>query len=94
MLPEFILDSIAVNVVEIWLLQRGILPSGGWDPNDKNCVRNDGPHRIWTIQGKIPVEQEKTLNIEILEREFREYLDKHNVALQTSRKNFADKIQN
>ena len=75
MLPENVLDKIAVKIVEIWMLQQGILPADNWEPNDPICVRDYGPHRVWTIQGRLEAEN---LDVEALEKAFRDYLDKHN----------------
>ncbi len=72
------LDRIAYNVAETWLLQRGFIPSDGWDPNDPQCVQNYGPHRVWTIQARIPVGLVDKIDTVDLMNDFRAYLIQHN----------------
>ena len=72
------LDRIAYNVAETWLLQRGFIPSAGWDPDDPLCVRDYGPHRVWTIKARIPVELVDEIDTVDLMNDFRAYLIQHN----------------
>lgn len=80
MISQEQMNNIALRVVETWLLLLGFTPSAGWDPDDLNCVRDYGPHRVWTIQAKVPPEQVDTLDLDTLDKSFREYISAHNAA--------------
>ena len=46
--------QIAVHLLEVWLLSLGLQPTGDFDPDDPACMRDYGPHRVWTIQARVP----------------------------------------
>ena len=48
------IDAIAIRTVEVWLLSRGFQLSENVDPNDPACIRDYGPHRIYTVQARVP----------------------------------------
>lgn len=77
-IPQELLDQIAVRTMETWLLSMGFQPSNEWDPNDLNCVRDYGPHRIWTVQARIPADLVDGLDLDTLDKAFREYMTAHN----------------
>ena len=54
MTPESIRTLVAVHILEVWLLTLGFQPTGYFDPEDPECVRDFGPHRIYTIQAYVP----------------------------------------
>lgn len=54
MIPQEFLDALAVRVLETWLMQQGLRPTGDWDSSDPACVRNHGPYRVWTVQAAAP----------------------------------------
>ena len=51
---EEIRTQIAVHILEVWLLSLGFLPTGYFDPDDPACMRDYGPHRVYTVQANIP----------------------------------------
>ena len=71
------INAIAVRVLETWLLSVGFYPSGGWDEHDLNCLRQHGPHLVWTVCGRISVPV-KELDKEALWRSFEVYCHSRN----------------
>lgn len=53
-MDQYLLTLVAVRVMEVWLSGLGFQPTGYFDPNDSACLRDYGPHRVWTIQANIP----------------------------------------
>lgn len=51
---EEIRTQIAVHILEVWLLSLGLQPTGDFDPDDPACVRDYGPHRVYTVQARVP----------------------------------------
>ncbi|MEA4895241.1 MAG: hypothetical protein VB064_08255 [Oscillospiraceae bacterium] len=81
MIPEQpFIDLIALNVVQAWLLMMGFTPSNGWDSDDPNCVRDCGPHRIYTIVGKASPDMADSLDLDALKESLSNYLKRHNKA--------------
>ena len=52
MMPSEFLDAIAVRILEAFLLSLGFQPSGGWDENDPNCLKQHGEHVVWCVCGR------------------------------------------
>lgn len=53
-MDETFLTAIAARTVEVWLLSLGFQPTGYFDPNDRECIRDYGPHRVYTVQARVP----------------------------------------
>ena len=54
MTPESIRTLVAVHILEVWLLTLGFQPTGYFDPYDPTCLRDYGPHRVYTLQAHVP----------------------------------------
>lgn len=54
MMDGHLLTALAVRVLEVWLLSLGLQPTGDFDPDDPACLRDYGPHRVWTVQARVP----------------------------------------
>ena len=52
MIPQEFLDALAVRILEAFLLSLGFQPSGGWDENDPNCLKQHGEHVVWCVCGR------------------------------------------
>lgn len=72
------LNLIARNVLAGFLATIGLAPSDG----DSMEIRDYGPHRVWTVQAKLPPEMD-TIDQSVVFKALAEYLDKHN-ALPTA----------
>ena len=73
-MDDTMLTALAVRVLESWFLSLGFTPCGGWDPADPNCMRDYGPHRIWTVQARCPDDAD----CDALSMSFLEYIHQHN----------------
>lgn len=69
------LTILAFHILEVWLLTLGFQPSGGWN-DDPNCVRDYGPHRVWTVDAHIP--DGMALDRELLWEDLNVYIQAHN----------------
>lgn len=78
-------DKIAYDITEVWLLQRGFLPSVGWDSANPLCIRDYGPHRVYTIQAEVPSDYVGEFDRDRLRADFEAYLEMVNQALVTVR---------
>lgn len=74
MMSDKFLDAIASNVIAGFLAQFGMVPSGG----DSMEVKDYGPHRVWTIQAKVPPEIADTIDQGEVFKALVEYLARHN----------------
>ena len=54
MMDERFLSAIAVRTLEVWLLSLGFQPTGDFDPGAPECIRDFGPHRVYTVQAHVP----------------------------------------
>ena len=53
-MDQYLLTLTAVRVLEFFLLMLGFQPTGYFDQDDPACLRDYGPHRVWTLQAHIP----------------------------------------
>lgn len=72
-MPEYIRTQIAVHILEVWLLSLGFQPTGYFDPDDPECIRNYGPHRVYTVQAQVPAGS--IVDPQILLDHLQQYLD-------------------
>ncbi len=73
-MDEYLLNALAVRMLEVWLLSLGFQPSGGWDETDPNCRREVGPHTLWCVQATVP----NDVDMEAVRQSFYEYIKNHN----------------
>ena len=50
-MDAYTLCMIGTRLIEVFMLQHGYEPSGGFDIGDPNCYREYGPHVIITMCG-------------------------------------------
>ena len=48
-MDAYTLCMIGTRLIEVFMLQHGYEPSGGFDIGDPNCYREYGPHVIITM---------------------------------------------
>ena len=68
------LDQIAYNILAAFLAQFGMVPSEG----DSMEIKDYGPHRVWTVQAKVPPEIADTIDQGEVFKALVEYLARHN----------------
>lgn len=71
------LDQIAYNILAAFLAQLGMVPSEG----DSMEIKDYGPHRVWTVQAKVPPEIADTIDQGEVFKALVEYLSRHNAAV-------------
>jgi len=74
MSEEFI-ENIARNVLEGFLLTLGITPSMGEDTLE---IRDNGPHRVYTQQARVPDSMADTIDVALVSAQLRIYILNHN----------------
>lgn len=74
------LHSVAVRVMEVWLMSLGFQPSGGWNANDPNCFRDCGTHLIWTVSARMP-ETITESELDDIWKKFQTYMKEHNALI-------------
>lgn len=67
--------ALVVRVLEVWLLMLDFQPCGDFDPVKPECFLCFGNHYIWRVGAKIPSELVDTVDDEILNASFTEYLN-------------------
>ncbi|HHX23871.1 MAG TPA: hypothetical protein GX723_07695 [Thermoanaerobacterales bacterium] len=52
-IPQFVIDFIAVRIAEIFFLINGFELIDDWDINGPGCINDYGPHRVYHFCAKI-----------------------------------------
>lgn len=71
------LDQIAYNVLAAFLAQLGLVPSDG----ETVEIEDYGPHRVWTIQSRVPSDIADIIDQGEVFKALVEYLARHNAAV-------------
>ena len=72
-----VLNAIAVRLMEVWLLLLGFNPTENWETVDNDC----GIHRIWTVQGDMPIDA--VMDSCILIMDLQAFIEQQNQLLNT-----------